>query len=585
MGKILSYMAIVAVLAAGAACSAVEETDGGGVVSVSTSENAVSVTSSGATVNAVIFGDAGSVTDRGVFWSVETGFDVGAAEKTSAESLSGSAFSVTLTDLQAETTYYARAYAETADGISTGEEISFTTLAAGAQAVLPEIRTPEVSDISPESATVSSAVEVTEAAGVSERGICYSTEPEPTVDDTRIPDAESGFGEFSVSLGNLTDGTTYYVRAYAVSPAGVAYSGEVSFMARFVPKAPVVAFVSEKAEDIDFRTATVTIRIVDNGGEVPSEYGVAYGTDPDNLNLHYNETANAIGEDGTARIDISGLEENTTYYIKARALNSSGEGFSENVLHFHTAIDGGDGLKYYVMEPISVTINGVRTELEFLDRNLGATRVAESKDDYEAYGWMFQWGRRADGHQKVTWTSASAGTFDLGTAANSEAPADRITGDNSPFYQAASTTDWVKNPNVATAEDTRLNWYWGAKEEDPMYATGGTNNPCPEGFRVPKAIEWTGITNIAGNADAIFELLKAPSAGYVTSTTSSPVSFNRRNSNYTYFWAADSGTGEGVTNNKDEKNAGYVMFTTGKAVRAMGKSSAMPVRCVKIYEN
>ena len=583
MGKILSYMAIVAVLAAGAACSAVEETDGGGVVSVSTSENAVSVTSSGATVNAVIFGDAGSVTDRGVFWSVETGFDVGTAEKTSAESLSGSAFSVTLTDLQAETTYYARAYAETADGISTGEEISFTTLAAGAQAVLPELRIPEVSDISPESATVSSAVEVTEAAGVSERGICYSTEPEPTVDDTRIPDAESGFGEFSVSLENLTDGTTYYVRAYAVSPAGVAYSGEVSFTARFVPKAPVVAFVSEKAVNIDFTTASVTIRIVDNGGEVPTEYGVAYGTDPDHLDQVYNETANAIDGEGNAVIDITGLEENTTYYIKARAVNSSGTGLSDNMLHFHTAIDGGDGLKYYVMEPISVTIDGVRTELEFLDRNLGAKRVAESKDDYEAYGWMFQWGRRADGHQKMTWTSASTGTFDLEPAANSEAPENRITVDGSPVYYASGQTDWVRDPHVATAEDTRLNWYWGAKEEDPLYSTGGTNNPCPEGFRVPKAIEWTGISNIATNTDAIFELLKAPSAGYVDVYTSK-ITFSRTTS-AVYLWAADSGTGEGVTNNKDERNAGYVMFTTNKAVRAMFKSSAMPVRCVKIYEN
>ena len=520
MGKILSYMAIVAVLAAGAACSAVEETDGGGVVSVSTSENAVSVTSSGATVNAVIFGDAGSVTDRGVFWSVETGFDVGTAEKTSAESLSGSAFSVTLTDLQAETTYYARAYAETADGISTGEEISFTTLAAGAQAVLPELRIPEVSDISPESATVSSAVEVTEAAGVSERGICYSTEPEPTVDDTRIPDAESGFGEFSVSLENLTDGTTYYVRAYAVSPAGVAYSGEVSFTARFVPKAPVVAFVSEKVGNIDFTTASVTIRIVDNGGEAPSEYGVAYGTDPDNLDQVYNETANAIDGEGNAVIDITGLEENTTYYIKARAVNSSGTGLSDNMLHFHTAIDGGDGLKYYVLDPISVTVDGVAVELEFLDRNLGAKRVAESKDDYEAYGWMFQWGRRADGHQKVTWTDASTGTFELEAAANSEAPEDRTTEDGSPVYYASGESDWVLDPNKATAEDTRLNWYWGAKEEDPLYSTGGTNNPCPEGFRVPKAIEWTAITNLATNKDMIFDLLKVPSAGYVVITTS-----------------------------------------------------------------
>lgn len=576
-------MAIVAVLAADAACSAVEDMEGSGIVSVSTSEYAVSVTSSGATVNAVIFGDAGSVTDRGVFWSAEAGFAVETARKTSAESLSGSAFSVTLAGLQAETTYYTRAYAETADGISLGEEISFTTLAAGAQAVLPELLVPEVSDISPESATVSSAVEVTEAAGVSERGICYSTEPEPTVDDTRLPDAESGFGEFSVTLENLTDKTTYYVRAYAVSPAGVAYSDEVSFTARFVPKAPVVAFVSEKVENIDFTTATVTIRVVDDGGETPSEYGVAYGTDPDNLDHVYNEAANVIDEEGNVRVDISGLEENTTYYMKARALNSSGEGFSDDVLHFHTAINGGDGLKYYVMDPISATVDGVQVQLEFLDRNLGAERVAESVDDYLAYGWMFQWGRRADGHQKVIWTDSATGEFELAPAANSEAPEDRTTEDGSPVYYASGESDWVLDPNKATAEDTRLNWYWGAKVEDPLYSAGGTNNPCPEGFRVPKAIEWTAISNIATNKDMIFDLLKAPSAGYVV-ITASKITFSKMTS-AVYLWSADSGTGKGVTNNQDENFAGYVMFTTSKAVRGMQKAYAMPIRCVKIYEN
>ena len=576
-------MAIVAVLAADAACSAVEDMEGSGIVSVSTSEYAVSVTSSGATVNAVIFGDAGSVTDRGVFWSAEAGFAVETARKTSAESLSGSAFSVTLTGLQAETTYCARAYAETADGISLGEEISFTTLAAGAQAVLPELLVPEVSDISPESATVSSAVEVTEAAGVSERGICYSTEPEPTVDDTRLPDAESGFGEFSVTLENLTDKTTYYVRAYAVSPAGVAYSDEVSFTARVVPKAPVVAFVSEKVGNIDFTTATVTIRVVDDGGETPSEYGVAYGTDPDNLDHVYNEAANVIDEEGNVRVDISGLEENTTYYMKARALNSSGEGFSDDVLHFHTAINGGDGLKYYVMDPISATVDGVQVQLEFLDRNLGAERVAESVDDYLAYGWMFQWGRRADGHQKVIWTDSATGEFELAPAANSEAPEDRTTEDGSPVYYASGESDWVLDPNKATAEDTRLNWYWGAKVEDPLYSAGGTNNPCPEGFRVPKAIEWTAISNIATNKDMIFDLLKAPSAGYVV-ITASKITFSKMTS-AVYLWSADSGTGKGVTNNQDENFAGYVMFTTSKAVRGMQKAYAMPIRCVKIYEN
>ena len=35
----------------------------------------------------------------------------------------------------------------------------------------------------------------------------------------------------------------------------------------------------------------------------------------------------------------------------------------------------------------------------WLDRNLGASRVANSYDDSQAYGYLFQWGRANDGHQ------------------------------------------------------------------------------------------------------------------------------------------------------------------------------------------
>ena len=46
----------------------------------------------------------------------------------------------------------------------------------------------------------------------------------------------------------------------------------------------------------------------------------------------------------------------------------------------------------------------------WMDRNLGATQVATSLTDYLAYGDLYQWGRGTDGHEKITWTSSSAGT-------------------------------------------------------------------------------------------------------------------------------------------------------------------------------
>ena len=48
----------------------------------------------------------------------------------------------------------------------------------------------------------------------------------------------------------------------------------------------------------------------------------------------------------------------------------------------------------------------------WMDRNLGAFRVAQSEDDYQAYGWLYQWGRLADGHEirsSPTTTTLSSG--------------------------------------------------------------------------------------------------------------------------------------------------------------------------------
>jgi hypothetical protein len=39
------------------------------------------------------------------------------------------------------------------------------------------------------------------------------------------------------------------------------------------------------------------------------------------------------------------------------------------------------------------------TQRVWLDRNLGATQVATSSTDSNAYGWLYQWGRATDGHQ------------------------------------------------------------------------------------------------------------------------------------------------------------------------------------------
>jgi hypothetical protein len=65
---------------------------------------------------------------------------------------------------------------------------------------------------------------------VTSRGIAWAVFYNPTVNDNSVP-AETGTGEFMVTLTGLTEGTTYYARTYATNSAGTAYGNCISFVA------------------------------------------------------------------------------------------------------------------------------------------------------------------------------------------------------------------------------------------------------------------------------------------------------------------------------------------------------------------
>ena len=95
-------------------------------------------------------------------------------------------------------------------------------------AQLPTVTTSAASNITANSATCGGNVTSDGGAGITARGVCWSTSHNPTVSNSHTSDG-SGTGSFTSNLTGLTAGTTYYVRAYATNSAGTAYGNEVSF--------------------------------------------------------------------------------------------------------------------------------------------------------------------------------------------------------------------------------------------------------------------------------------------------------------------------------------------------------------------
>ncbi len=89
------------------------------------------------------------------------------------------------------------------------------------------LTTDEVTNITATTATSGGNITDDGGGNILERGVCWSTDPNPTISDSKTSDG-TGTGTFISDLTGLTPNTTYYVRAYATN-WGTGYGNEVSF--------------------------------------------------------------------------------------------------------------------------------------------------------------------------------------------------------------------------------------------------------------------------------------------------------------------------------------------------------------------
>ena len=95
--------------------------------------------------------------------------------------------------------------------------------------IVPVIITLPITGITSSSAVCGGKIANDGGSVVTDRGICWSTTPQPTIINNKIT-VNSDSTVFSCSITGLLASSTYYVRAYATTSAGTTYGVQVSFM-------------------------------------------------------------------------------------------------------------------------------------------------------------------------------------------------------------------------------------------------------------------------------------------------------------------------------------------------------------------
>ena len=90
---------------------------------------------------------------------------------------------------------------------------------------LPEISTKPYTALTSTSVTTGGSVTSDGGSIILARGICWGENIDPTLSDNYTSDGKGG-GSFYSSIVGLTDGTDYYIRAYATNIAGTSFGNE-----------------------------------------------------------------------------------------------------------------------------------------------------------------------------------------------------------------------------------------------------------------------------------------------------------------------------------------------------------------------
>jgi len=362
---------------------------------------------------------------------------------------------------------------------------------------------------------------------------------------------------------NTTTGLTVSI-PYTVTTASVdlpAYSQTKTVIADHIQGAnpasnvgggtPIDVIFSYDAVTLPVGSGNVmaTIKAVDNNlNAVKLDINKGIGTDLGILLAEFTIATNSSGSIDTIQLkDIPGIPDRRFGETTTQG-NSNVAGQYHNNLYL--PIMGPDGNIW-----LNNNLGSYYSNLNHSSFNLA--QQAQNKKDENAFGSMYQWGRYSDGHELVNW--------DLNPDYNSSTHVNTI-------GTTRITLSTLSNKFIGIASaSSPVNW---ASEYSNTLWSITENNPCPEGFKVPKESDWASFVssiNLTITNPAYENTLKLTEFGGWANYGNTISNYNTSE-----YWTS-------TIDNPDPNQTSKVLriYSSGSDIIGYARAHGRPIRCIQ----